>query len=71
MVLPWHCSPSKSVYILLCEDNVSVNFLNTEFTVAVIHLTEFIMASCSSNVKCFTLNRVKFQMFYFGTVNSI
>ena len=48
-----------------------MNFLNTEFTVAMIHLPKFIMASGSSNVKCFTLNRVKFQMFYFGTMNSI
>ena len=71
MVLLWYCFPSKSVFILSCEDNVSMNFLNTEFTVAMIHLPKFIMASGSSNVKCFTLNRVKFQIFYFGTMNSI
>lgn len=71
-VLPRYHAPSyRFVSILLYKDtfNFPLNFLKTEFIVALIQLTEFIPASGSSKVRCFTFNRTKFGMFCFGTTN--
>lgn len=54
MVLPWYYAPSKCVFMLLCKDNFTfrLNSLRTEFTAAVTHLTDFIMAPHPGNVRC-------------------